>query len=73
MRGAECFFAPVPPEKYAGDRSKKHLTQEGLEQILSIKATMNFGESDKLKLLFPNVTPIERPSVLVNNTPLNPF
>ena len=34
---------------------------------------MNFGESDKLKLLFPNVTPIERPSVLVNNTPLNPF
>lgn len=53
--------------------SKKHLTQEGLEQIISIKAAMNFGESDKLKLSFPKVTPIEKPSVIVNDIALNPF
>jgi hypothetical protein len=53
--------------------NNKHLTQKGLEQIISIKAAMNFGESDKLKIAFPNVTPIERPLVIVNDKALDPF
>ena len=53
--------------------SKKHLTEEGLEQIVSYKAAMNFGESDKLKSFFPNATPAERPLMKVNDKPLNPL
>ena len=40
--------------------SKKHLTQKGLEQIISYKTAMNFGKSSKLKLSFPNVIPYEK-------------
>lgn len=55
--------------------SKHHLTTTGLESILSYKTAMNFGESDKLKLLFPNIISIKRPRPLVemSNVKLNPF
>jgi len=52
---------------------KKHLTTKGLEKILSYKTAMNFGESDKLKLLFPNIISIKRPLVEISNIKLNPF
>jgi len=44
---------------------KEHLTLEGLRQIVAIKASMNLGLSDKLKLvpIFPDVVPVERPLV----------
>ena len=44
-------------------RRKEHLTQEGLIKIIAIKASMNWGLSEKLKLTFPNVVPVERPLV----------
>lgn len=33
--------------------NKAHLTVEGLNQIVNLKASMNLGLSDKLKLEFP--------------------
>ena len=46
-------------------RRKEHLTQEGLIKILAIKASMNRGLPDKLKLaaFFQDVVPVERPLV----------
>ena len=42
---------------------KKHLTPEGVLQILNIKATMNRGLSDTLKAAFPKINPVTRPVV----------
>jgi len=53
--------------------SKDHLTTKGLEKILSYKTGMNFGESDKLNLLFPNIIYMKRPLVEMSNVKLNPF
>jgi hypothetical protein len=53
--------------------SKDHLTTKGLEKILSYKTAINFGESDKLKLLFPNIISMKRPIVEMSNVKLNPF
>jgi len=39
---------------------KEHLTEEGLRKIVSIKAAMNLGLSDKLKEAFPNIVPAHR-------------
>ena len=48
-------------------RRKEHLTQEGFMKIIAIKASINRGLSEKLKLNFPDVVlGIERPKV---NTP----
>ena len=44
-------------------RRKEHLTQEGLIKIIAIKASMNRGLSEKLKLYFPDVVPVVRPIV----------
>ena len=41
----------------------EHLTLEGLRKIVAIRASMNRGLSDKLKLAFPDVVPVERPIV----------
>jgi hypothetical protein len=51
--------------------SKAHLTQEGFYQILSIKASMNLGLSDKLQTLFLKVTPMARPLISLPLT-INP-
>jgi hypothetical protein len=45
-------------------KSKNHLTEEGLLQIVAIKASLNKGLSDELKAAFPNIIPVDRPSVL---------
>ena len=43
----------------------KHITLEGLNRIVSIKATLNKGElSDALKLAFPKIDPVLRPEIL---------
>jgi len=43
---------------------KRHLTVEGLNKIMSIKAVMNnAGVSDSLNLAFPNIEPILRPEI----------
>ncbi len=44
-------------------RKKEHLTTEGLNLILSIKAVMNGnGLSDKLQKSFPNLIQLSRPT-----------
>ena len=43
--------------------NKEHLTKDGLIKIVAIKASMNRGLSDRLKLAFPDVVPVERPRV----------
>ena len=48
---------------------KEHLTDDGLRQVVSIKASMNLGLSPKLKLAFPNVKPAKRP--LLENKNVN--
>jgi len=53
--------------------SKDHLITKGLEKILSYKTAISFGESDKLKLLFPNIISMKRPIVEMSNVKLNPF
>jgi len=42
---------------------KAHLELEGIKQILSIKAVLNKGLSDALRLEFPNLLPETRPIV----------
>ena len=41
--------------------SKEHLTQVGLEKLVAIKASMNLGLSDSLKVAFPLCKPVSRP------------
>ena len=52
--------------------NKSHLTEEGLNKIINIKASMNLGLSDSLKLEFPNYVPVERPVININNVTLDP-
>jgi len=42
---------------------KEHLTMNGLQKIVNIKASINLGLSDELKFAFPNIIPVGRPSV----------
>jgi hypothetical protein len=49
--------------------NKAHLTLEGLNQIVSIKASMNLGLSDKLKAEFKGYNPVERPVINNEKTP----
>ena len=41
--------------------TKAHLTNEGLHQIINIKASLNLGISENLKSYFTKITPVERP------------
>jgi hypothetical protein len=42
---------------------KEHLTESGLNKILSLKSALNLGLSEELKTAFPNIIPIKRPIV----------
>jgi hypothetical protein len=42
---------------------KEHLTIEGLDKIVAIKASMNLGLSLLLKQSFSDIIPVERPTV----------
>lgn len=42
-------------------QNKEHLTKDGFNKILSIRASMNLGLSDELKLVFPDIRPVSRP------------
>ena len=41
----------------------EHLTIDGFQKIVAIRAAMNWGLSEKLQLAFPDVVPVERPNV----------
>jgi hypothetical protein len=44
-------------------KQKAHLTGEGLQSIVAIKASLNLGISDDLKAAFPDINPVPRPLV----------
>lgn len=52
--------------------NKAHLTVEGLNQIVNLKASMNLGLSDKLKSEFPGYRAVERPVINCDNAIINP-
>jgi hypothetical protein len=37
------------------------LTEKGFNKILAIKSSMNKGLSEELQLVFPEITPVNRP------------
>lgn len=41
----------------------EHRNSIGLQEIVNIRASINLGLSDKLKIAFPNTVPIKRPSI----------
>jgi hypothetical protein len=45
--------------------NKTHLTLDGIKGIVNIKASMNLGLSEKLRLEFPDVIPVDRPLTLI--------
>jgi len=49
--------------------NKAHLTTQGLNQIVNIKASMNLGLSDVLKSEFVEYKPVERPIIITDNIP----
>ena len=53
-------------------QKKEHLTLEGLHKIVAIRASLNFGLSDSLKLAFSSVVPLLRPSS-INEKILEPY
>jgi len=52
--------------------NKEHLTESGLNKIISIKHAINKGLSEDLKLKFKHVEPTVRPDYIVNGSSLNP-
>ena len=52
--------------------TKDHLTIEGLNKLVNIKASMNLGLSDRLKAEFPLYTPVERPIIDYDSIILDP-
>jgi len=50
-------------------KQKRHLTQEGLEQIISLRSNLNKGLSHELSEAFPNIVPIARPVYTFNGIP----
>jgi hypothetical protein len=42
---------------------KEHLTPDGLQQIVNLKASINLGLSEGLKAAFPDIIPVSRPEV----------
>ncbi len=42
---------------------KEHLSKQGLQSIINIKASLNLGLSEDLKLTFPETKPVARPIV----------
>lgn len=52
-------------------KNKSHLTIEGLNQIVNIKASMNLGLSDFLKSEFINFSAVQRPIINTESIPDN--
>ena len=44
-------------------KNKEHLSSKGIKKILGIRASMNLGLSDELKLSFPDIQSVSRPLV----------
>ena len=53
-------------------KNKEHLTLDGLNQILSLKASLNLGLSDELRDKFSNIDAVKRPLIIDKDIP-SPF
>ena len=53
--------------------NKEHITDEGLNRIISLKSILNKGLTEKIKLDFPNINNLERPAFKVSDLPLDPY
>jgi len=53
-------------------KNKEHLSEKGLNKILSLKSALNLGLTEKLKKAFPNVILVSRPVLSPDQTPLDP-
>lgn len=42
---------------------REHLSAKGLQEIVNIRASINLGISDSLKIIFPNTVPVARPLI----------
>lgn len=49
--------------------NKFHLTEEGLQKIINLKASLNIGLSEVQKINFPNNNPVDRPIVSYTEIP----
>jgi len=47
----------------------QNLTTEGLQKIINIKASINLGLSNELKINFINTVPVQRPTIKTINIP----
>lgn len=45
-------------------KNKEHLTEIGVKAIIDIKASLNRGLYEELKVIFPNTMPVKRPGVV---------
>jgi hypothetical protein len=50
-------------------QNKEHLTLDGLQKIVNIKASMNLGLSDQQKKEFSKIKPVERQIIKTTNIP----
>jgi hypothetical protein len=50
-------------------KDKEHLTKEGLQNLVNLRATLNLGLSNELALAFPNTKPVTRPVIDNINIP----
>jgi len=48
-----------------------HLSEKGLKKIISIKASMNKGISSELQQEYPNIIPVKRPDIDMDDFPVN--
>ena len=53
--------------------NKQHLTEDGLNEILSLKSVLNRGLTEQIKSNFPNIKYIVRPEYQVTDKPFNPY
>lgn len=52
-------------------KNKEHLTEAGLRKLLSIRASLNKGLSERLDVAFPGIISVVRPTVPKPNLELN--
>jgi hypothetical protein len=52
-------------------KRKDHLTLEGIQEIVALKASMNWGLPEELEKAFPNIEVVERP--LIENSKVTNF
>lgn len=52
-------------------KNKEHLNKEGLEKIVTLRSSLNWGLSDKLQGVFPNISETKTPEPFLNTKPID--